>query len=129
LKLLDTCFLIDLLRGEPGAVASAKDVEGAATTAVNIYELFFGVHNAKTNVSQRISEAESLVERLKVLKLDEESSKMAAEKMVELYREGSPLDALDVFTASIGLTNNFTQILTRNTSHYKRIPGIEAVPY
>ncbi|MFP3952304.1 MAG: type II toxin-antitoxin system VapC family toxin [Candidatus Bathyarchaeia archaeon] len=129
MKLLDTCFLIDLLRGDPGAVVAAQEVNGAATTAVNIYELFFGVYNATSNVSQRIREAERLVERLKVLELDEESSKMAAENMVELYREGLPLDALDVFTASIGLTNNYTQILTRNTSHYKRIQGIEAVPY
>jgi len=129
LKLLDTCFLIDLLHGDPGAVAKANEVNRAATTTVNLYEIFFGVYNATRDVPKRINEVERLIERLEVLELDEASSKLAAENMVKLHKEGSPLDALDVFMASIGITNNCTQILTRNTRHFERISGITGVPY
>lgn len=129
MKLLDTCFLIDLLQGDPGAVATANDGNRAATTTVNLYELFFGVYNAARDVPKRINEVERLIERLEVFELDEASSKLVAETMVKLHKEGHPLDALDVFTASIGITNNCTQILTRNTKHFERISGITAVTY
>lgn len=129
MKLLDTCFLIDLIRGDSGAVNAARGIKAAATTSVNIYELFFGIYNSAKSPIQRVREAERLVERLEILQLDEAASKIAAKIMVELFKEGSPIDALDVFTASIGIKSNCTQILTRNTRHYERIPGIDVELY
>ena len=44
MKLLDTCYLIDCLREDPEAILISKDLDGAATFAVNLYELIFGAH-------------------------------------------------------------------------------------
>ncbi len=129
MKLLDTCFLVDLLRGDPGAVEAAGRLKGAATTAVNIYELFFGIYNAAGDPGRRAAEAERLVERLEVLPLREDSAKASAKVMAELYRGGEPIDAMDVFTACIGKQRGCSEVLTRNKRHFSRIPGIEPETY
>jgi predicted nucleic acid-binding protein len=129
LKLLDTCFLVDLLRGDPGAVEAAVKLKGAATTAVNVYELFFGVYNAAGDPERRAAEAERMVERLEVFPLGEDAAKASARVMFELYRGGEPVDAMDVFTACIGIQGGCSEVLTRNTRHFSRIPGIEPEMY
>jgi predicted nucleic acid-binding protein len=124
LKLLDTCFLIDLLRGETSAVQYAEELDGGATTTVNAYELFFGIEHGAMNREKRLLEAESLFERLEVLPLDYESSRSAARFMSDLYQKGEPVDALDVFTVSIGLKHGFNTVVTRNRSHFERFKHI-----
>ncbi len=129
MKLLDTCFLIDLLKGVPGAVSYAETLDGAATTAVNVYELFFGVEHGSVDRETRLREAESLVERLEVLSLDYESGRLAARFMSDLYRRGEPVDALDVFTAVIGLSHGCNSVVTRNKRHFERLSDITVEVY
>ena len=129
MKLLDTCFLIDLLRGEAAAVRFAEELDGGATTAVNVYELFFGIEHGAMNRESRLLEAESLLERLEVLPLDYESSRLAARFMSDLYRKGEPVDALDVFTAAIGLKHGCNTVVTRNRGHFERFHKITVDVY
>ena len=129
MKLLDTCFLIDLLRGNPAAVERADELDGGATTSVNVYELFFGIEHGAVNREKRLMEAESLVERLEVLPLGYESSRYAAKFMGDLYGRGEPVDALDVFTAAIGLKHGCSTVVTRNTRHFERFTEIKVETY
>ncbi len=129
MRLLDTCFLIDLLRGDPGAVRVAEGLDGAATTAVNVYELFFGVGGGVGDRETRRGEAEALVERLEVMPLDREAGKSAAGVMGELHRRGEPVDALDVFTAAIGLRHGCRVVVTRDARRFERFPGISVEAY
>jgi len=129
LKLLDTCFLIDVLKGVPEAVEYADGIDGGFTTAVNVYELFFGVEYGALDREARRLEAESLIERLEVLPLDYESSRFAARFMGDLYRRGEPVDALDVFTAAIGLRHGCNSVVTRNKRHFERFPEITVELY
>jgi predicted nucleic acid-binding protein len=129
LKLLDTCFLIDLLKGIPEAVSYAETLDGAVTTAVNVYELFFGVEHGAVDRETRLSEAESLIERLEVLPLDYGASRLAARLLSDLYRMGEPLDALDVFTVAIGLQHGCGTVVTRNKRHFERFTEISVEVY
>lgn len=129
MKLLDTCFLVDLLRGDPGAVEASGRLKGATTTAVNVYELFFGVYYAAGDPRRRAAEAERLVERLEVLPLGEDGAKASAKVMAELYRGGEALDVMDVFTSCIGMQRGCSEVLTRNTRHFSRVQGIEVETY
>ena len=129
MKLLDTCFLIDLLRGEAAAVRYSEGLNGGATTAVNAYELFFGIEHGSRNKESRLFEAESLLERLEVLPLDYESSRSAAGLMSDLYRKGEPVDAFDVFTVSIGLEHGCNTVVTRNRKHFERFQQITVEIY
>jgi len=129
LRLLDTCFLIDLLRGDPGAVRVAEGLDGGATTAVNVYELFFGVEFGAGDRVARRGEAEALVERLEVLPFDGVAGRMAAGFMGDLRRRGEPVDALDAFTASVGLRHGCRVVVTRNVGHFERFPEISVEAY
>ena len=120
---------MDLLRGDPGAVEAVGRLKGAATTAVNVYELFFGVYNAAGDPERRAAEVERLVVRLEVLPLGEDGAKASAKVMAELYRGGEALDVMDVFTSCIGIQGGCSEVLTRNTLHFSRMPGIEPETY
>lgn len=129
MKLLDTCYLIDLLRGDVAAVRYADELDAGATTAVNVYELFFGIEHGAINREGRVLEAESLLERLEVLPLDYESSRLGARFMADLYRRGEPVDALDAFTASIGLKHGCNNVVTRNKRHFEKFQDITVEVY
>ena len=129
MRLLDTCFLIDLLRGDPGAVRVAEGLDGGATTAVNVYELFFGVEFGAGDRVARRGEAEALVERLEVLPFDGVAGRMAARLMGDLRRRGEQVDALDAFTASVGLRHGCRVVVTRNAGHFERFPEISVEAY
>ena len=129
MKLLDTCYLIDLLRGDPEAMLISKDLDGAATSAVNLYELIFGVHLGSRNRKRRMEEAETLLSRLEVLPFDGDSARLAARLMSNLISEGTPGDSLDVFTAAVGLSHGCSVVVTRNAKHFDRIQGIQTETY
>ena len=129
MKLLDTCLLIDLLRGDRGAAEAVEGLRGAATTAVNVYELFLGIYHGARDTGRRVGEAERLLERLEVLPMDEGASKATARVMAELIGGGEPLDALGVFTACIGVQRGCEVVVTRNTRHFERIPGVKVETY
>jgi len=121
--------MIDLLKGDSGAVEVAEGLGGAFTTAVNVYELFFGIENGAGDRGDRSRDAESLVARLEVLPLDYASGRSAAAMMADLYRRGEPLDALDVFTAAIGVSHGCSVVVTRNRRHFERFPGVTVEEY
>jgi predicted nucleic acid-binding protein len=131
MKLVDTTFLIDLLRGDPSAVAVSEALEregGAGTTSINLYELFTGIYHVAGS-DRRVEQAERMVSRLEVFSLDEASAKSAAAMTALQRRSGVPLDVLDTLIAATGAAHGCTTVITRNIRHYSKIPGIRAEPY
>ena len=71
--LLDTSFIIDLLREKNNAVLKAKELENKdslATTSINVYELLLGVYSMKNinreeKLHETVLEYESLVGTIK----------------------------------------------------------------
>lgn len=122
MKLLDTCYLIDLLKGDPAAVKVAAGLDGAVMTAVNVYELFFGIEFRSRDREARMIEAESVIEWLDVLPLDFESGRSAARIMADPHKRGESVEAQDVFTAVIGLRHGCKTVLTRNRRHFEKVP-------
>ncbi|OGD44407.1 hypothetical protein A3K69_00610 [Candidatus Bathyarchaeota archaeon RBG_16_57_9] len=131
MKLADTTFLIDLLRGDPDAVEAAEALEregGAATTSINVYELFTGVYNMAGS-DKRAEQAERMMGRLEVFSVDEASAKAAAAVTASKRRSGEPLDVLDTLIAATGVANGCRTVLTRNVRHFSKMPGIRAETY
>jgi predicted nucleic acid-binding protein len=131
MKLVDTIFLIDLLRGDPSAVVTSETLElegGAGTTSINLYELFTGIYNVAGS-DRRAEQAERMVSRLEVFSLDEASAKSAAAMTAQQRRSGEPLDVLDTLIAATGFAHGCTTVITRNIRHFNKMPGIRAEPY
>ena len=110
---LDSDILISLLRKDNPTKELLESLEGNfCISAINYFELWFGRKN-----SELISE---LLGWLEVLNLDEESSKIAADILRELKKDGELIDLKDLFIASICIKNE-AELLTNNKKHFQRL--------
>lgn len=114
------------MRKHPEAVKKAEKYDSTAmeisTTSMNAFEIYLGAfrsRNAATNVKQ----ADDLLNSIKTLHLNLESSRKSGEILSELLRIGTPIDLRDAIIAGITLVNGYT-LVTRNIEHFRRITGL-----
>ncbi len=129
--LLDTSFIIDLLRGQKKAVTKIKMLE-AESTATNIsspsiFELFVGISLTKKPSSEKKQIMDAL-ESWGTLALDFECAARGGIIHGQLIRDGEPIDPEDSMTAAIALVNNET-LLTNNKKHFSRVPDLRIEEY
>jgi len=115
--LLDTTFLIDLLRKRENAIKKAVELSGKnrlATTYVNIYELLLGVYSVEgIDYEKKLQDAERLLEKLEILILEKQSAIISAKIGGALSLEGQMIGDVDNMIAGIALANNISTIVTR----------------
>ena len=129
--ILDTTFLVDLMKGEEAAVARARRIEREATPvripAPALFELWRGVH-----LASRTAEEEGKVVRLLSLypsaAFDADAAARGGEVDALLLRRGAPLDPEDAMIAGIALART-EPLLTRNVRHFSRVPGLRVESY
>jgi tRNA(fMet)-specific endonuclease VapC len=121
MMIADTDLLIDFLRGkEPGhgRVRIELATGHLATTAVNQFELLSGARTAREQ--EKVAQ---LLSALRVLALDEEASRRAAQARRELEARGEGIGMADYLIAGVCLAHGGT-LLTRNVQHFSRIPDL-----
>ncbi|MBI2667442.1 PIN domain-containing protein [Candidatus Woesearchaeota archaeon] len=129
--ILDTSFLIDLLRGKDNKVKDRIDrldkefiIKGVAS--ISIMELWRGaLQSANEKEKKDINE---LLKSLLIFNLDENAAKEAAEIEFELTKNGDIIDLEDIMIAGISKVRNEV-LLTRNVKHFKRIKGVKFEEY
>ena len=123
---LDTDFIVALLRNHPEAVKKAEEYDSVkaeiSTTSMNAFEIYLGAFRSRM-AEKNVKQADDLLNAIKILELDLESSRKASEILSQLIRKGEPIDLRDAIIAGIALTNGCT-LITRNTEHFKRITGL-----
>lgn len=127
MKVVDSTFLISLLRNDERTLEKAKELDdegGAATTVINVFEVAYGVFRGMSDPLRRLEAFERVVSNLDVFDLSYEAAMRAAEISGSLDRSGMGLDPLDSLVAAITLVNGAESLVTRNTSHFERIPGL-----
>lgn len=133
MKAVDTTFIIDLLRGDRGATEKAEELDeagGAATTAVNLFEITYGLYRSRHIDRQlRMSEVERLFSRMDIFPLDAGAAFEAGKILGALSREGQIIDVLDGMIGAIALVNGCDTIVTRNLDHFNRIPDLNVETY
>ncbi len=130
---LDTTFIIDFLRNVPTAVDAAQDFENEhlMTTEINVYKILVGLYryeNKERMQSEKLK-LQELLDRLTVFTLDRVAVDKSARISAELSVKGEGIEPPDVLIAGIMLANGCTNIITRNTDHFKRIRGINVKSY
>ena len=123
--LADTDVLIDfLLDRSPVAEQITQDVEADRlwTTAVTCFELLTGAEEGK-----RGDKVRQLVQSLNVLPLDLPAAQRAAEVRRYLESTGPAIGMADSLIAGTALLHDLP-LLTRNRSHFERVPGLSLVP-
>ena len=133
MKAVDTTFIIDLLRGDTGAVEKAEEIDeagGAATTAINLFEITYGIYRSKhLDYARRLSEVERLFSRMDIFPLDVRASVEAGKILGTLSREGRIIDVLDGMIGAIALVHGCDTIVTRDVDHFNRIPNLNVETY
>ncbi len=123
MTVLDTDFLVSLLRGEPAAAKKSKEIGEPKTTMINAFELLYGAEKSARK-DTALGEVNALLESLEILDLDIFGCREAARIEAELSKRGRAVGISDVLIASIVVVNK-ESILTRNTEHFAKIPGLK----
>ncbi|MBI2662359.1 type II toxin-antitoxin system VapC family toxin [Candidatus Woesearchaeota archaeon] len=128
--ILDTSFLIDLIKNKENAFQKAKILDNSSpplrTTSISIFELRQGIEDI--NESKKKEKIEQLLNALGLLNFDLESAKIAGTIFAELERKGEIIEAEDCMIAGIAIHHN-EPILTRNSKHFQRIKGLKLETY
>lgn len=117
----DSDVLIDALRGrEPSASRIAKEIRAGAlaTTSITVFELFSGVRSG----AEREKVAHLLLP-LEIFPFDRPAGEAAAEIRRSLEADGAAIGMADYLIAGVCMSRSAT-LLTRNRSHFERVPGL-----
>lgn len=123
MTLLDTDVCIEILRGNARVLDHRRRHEGpVAISFMTVGELFYGAARSADPEHNR-----PLVERFLLSVSAIHSDRMVMERFgllkADLARRGEPLTDADVLIAATALARGAT-LITGNTAHYARIPGL-----
>ncbi|MBS3084062.1 PIN domain-containing protein [Candidatus Pacearchaeota archaeon] len=132
---LDSCFIIDIIKGLKEAVKLEQEIDNSSedvtiTTPV-ITEIIVGLHLTRTKKYSSQEEKDkvmNLINSLHVLELDKESAILAGEIQAELENKGEIIDIEDIMIGAIAKHNNET-LITRNKKHFEKISGLKILSY
>ena len=128
--LADTTLLIDFLRDKPSAVMAVQKYQARLfTTEINIFELIVGVYLSTVPTQRYLEKIRYLESQLVVLPLTRAATLEAGKIAGMLIKNGKKIEGTDSLIAGISMVNGIRDIITLNSGHFGRIPGINVVPY
>jgi tRNA(fMet)-specific endonuclease VapC len=129
--LVDTAFLVDVMRNDVGAVGKARELaDGNVPVLVgapSIFELYVGVGLSVRSSDERQKVLEVL-RSLSQLPLDPQSATRAGVIYAQRAREGTKMDPEDAMLAGIAVENH-QPLLTRNRKHFSGIHDLKVEGY
>jgi tRNA(fMet)-specific endonuclease VapC len=130
MPVLDTTFLVDLLRKRQAAYRKLQDLEEKgvflATTSMNVLEIYRGAY-LSSDVERNLSLIGSILEELPVLPLTDEVYPVFGEISARLARQGTPAGDFDEIIAAIALC--YDGVIVTRDAHFSKIPGIIVEEY
>lgn len=130
--ILDSSFIIDILRKHPRAIQKFENIKHnlISTTILNVYEITSGVYSIKdANYDNRIRILNEFLKSINILNLDLFSINKASKIKGDLTLKGQIIDDMDILISAMYLSNNCTSIITRNKKHFDRIKGLKVISY
>lgn len=125
--LLDTSFLIDLLRGDDQkALERAKildeQLESKGVAPITIMELWRGAMQSVKHEKEK-KKVDALISSLFQYPFQIKEAKQSGEIEAALIKKGQMIDLEDIMIAGVAMIHN-EPILTRNDKHFSRISGL-----
>ncbi|QLD88727.1 PIN domain-containing protein [Natronomonas salina] len=128
--ILDSTFLIDVLRGREEVTDRVEELDASgapAVSSVTVMELWEGIQLADASESERRA-VENLLTDIDEFAFDRDCAMTAGRINAELVQAGTPVDTTDVMIAATGLVYD-RPVVTRNVSDFERVPDLEVVSY
>lgn len=130
MPVLDTSFIVDLLRGKEEALQKLAEMEAQeiplSMTEVNVLELYRGAYLSR-KTHQNLEEIKKLLECFQVLELEEPVYEVFASLSANLLSKGRTIGAFDELIAAIILCHD-GKIVTRD-NHFTEVTGLEVIVY
>ncbi|MBI3031912.1 type II toxin-antitoxin system VapC family toxin [Candidatus Woesearchaeota archaeon] len=128
MALLDTTYLIDLLRGKKETENIKGKYPELFTTQINMYEVISGLF-LKNVTSRDLPRALEFFNQINVLPLNDNALIKSAEIYAYLVKKGEPIDDCDCLIGGIALAHGVTTVVTKNVKHFERINGLKIETY
>ncbi len=129
--ILDTSFIIDLLKGEEKIDKWIEKLDSneeiPILNPITAMEIWEGAH-LSNRTEDEIEKIKSLLEGLNFENFNIEDGKLSGKINADLTNKGEKIDIEDVMIASIAI-NSDQSILTRNPDHFNRIEKTEVETY
>jgi len=124
-SVVDTCFLIDLIREDPGAIRFAEGAPLLSTTSVSAAEFLYGAQiSTKPGV---IEAARAFLAHFPILPFDRDAAAIYAEIAAGLRQSGGRISSFDELIAATALRHG--EVIVSRDTHFTAIPGLEIIPY
>ena len=126
----DTTTLIDFFRDNKDLKQLLDNIgDSFCTTLINYQEIIFGIDISNNAFSEESYFYESLFNDLILITIDKNSCNRASEIYWYLKKNGKIIDKFDCMIAGIFLSNGINKIITRNSKHFEKIPGLKVLSY
>lgn len=128
--ILDTTFLVDVLRGREDVTARVEDLDARGTpsvSSVTVMELWEGIQLSDAS-DPELAAVESLLTDIDEFPFDRDCAMTAGELNATLLQSGEPVDVTDVMIAATCLVHD-RPVVTRNVDHFERISDLDVVTY
>lgn len=125
--MLDTSYVIDLMGNEDGAAAKRDELlESGVPTSIStlsIVEVGSGLHAGSPR-----EQFDTFVEGTTVVPLEESAARRAASIQRDLQSSGDRIGNVDAMIGATAVDRD-EPLLTRNVSEFRRVDGLQVVPY
>lgn len=127
---IDTSIFVDTLRLDvvPASKSLFENLDGeneGFTSTIAVAELSVGAHlSSESNALEKTVDLLSLVS---IIDLDRDIAMEAGKIYSGLVKKGSRIELNDCLIAATCLSRGVSDLVTRNTNHFERIEGINAI--
>lgn len=120
--LLDTCVIIDLVKGDAGTiqVMKSKTPDQVAISTITEFELRYGMEQASKLKSKSKSIVESILSEINILNFGSKEATKAAEIRNYLRISGRPIGPYDFLIAATAQANDLI-LVTSNEKEFARV--------
>jgi len=129
--LVDTTFLIDVMKNDASAIRKAKQLSDSSASILvgtpTVFELYVGVGLSVRSNEER-EKVLSILRSLPQMPLDSSSATKAGMIYAQRMKDRMRIDAEDAMLAGIAVQNN-EPILTRNKKDFLGIPDLKIETY
>ncbi len=129
MPVLDTSFLVDLIRGQNNALTFLSGLEGdkaLCTTVMNALELYRGAYLTQ-KPRENVGKIERILGTLTILSIDDPVYIAFGALSASLKSTGRPIGDFDTVIASIALCYD-GKIVTKDI-HFYEVPGLKVIDY
>ncbi len=125
--LLDSCFLIDLMDIDEGAVAKLEELveraEPLTVSVLSVTEVGYGIRSEREQ-----ADFEEVLSRTDVVSFEAADARRASRILRRTEKEGERVGKIDSMIGAIAVGRD-EAVVTRNIEEFRRMDGVRVSPY